>query len=89
MGLTGINIEQIIVDELGEEMRTAMDFEILSDVFVRFGWSAITVEYGPNKRWDDVIAWYDNNCRGDYREHKGRWVIERPQDATIFALKWS
>jgi len=81
--------EQVLAD-LAKGMEESMDFVILSDVLHAFGWTVINVDYDPDsgQGWNDVKNWADDNFTGEHREHRGTWLIENAQDATMFALKW-
>ena len=82
------NLEDEIVEALGQAMSESIDFDILCDVMIPFGWNLVQVEYSDAKPWIDVMSWFDNNCTGDYKEHKGKWLIKNTQDAIMFKLKW-
>jgi len=50
----------------------------------------LEVDYNPDsgQGWNTVKNWADDNFAGDHREHRGTWLIEKAQDATMFALRW-
>lgn len=84
-----LDIEGEITQSLAEEFRKTIDFDMMCDIMVRMrGFVVVEIEYGPDKQWIDVISWVDENCTGEYKEHNGKWLIERPEDATMFKLKW-
>jgi|APCry1669189567_1035234.scaffolds.fasta_scaffold27826_2 hypothetical protein len=83
------NLEKEMADSLGKEFQKTMDFEIMADIMVDMrGYVRLEIDYGPNQRWDDVIAWVGNNCSGEYQEHNGTWIFELEEDAVLFRLKW-
>lgn len=82
-------LEELIADEKAKEMQESIDFEIISDLYVKAGWTEVKVQYGPNCRWIDVMAWVDSIRIGDYQERNGRWLFERKEDATMFTLRWA
>ena len=84
-----LTLESMIIDDLAKQMNASIDFDILCDTLVPFGWSVIEVDYGPNTKWIDVMAWYESNCTGDYKEHKGKWLIHNTEDAILFKLRWA
>jgi hypothetical protein len=86
--LQDINIEETILEDLSTQLREYEDFGIMCAVLESFGYTVLDIEYGPDKKWIDVMAWFDSVCTGDYREHNGTWLIERPEDAILFKLKW-
>jgi hypothetical protein len=89
MSITKLDLEGEITKSLADEFRKSVDFEMMCDIMVEFrGYVIVEIEYGPDKKWIDIMAWFDANCTGDYKEHNGKWLIERPEDATMFKLKW-
>ena len=84
-----LTLEDYMRDKLSKEMSASIDFDILCDTLVPFGWTVVEVEYGPDKKWIDVMAWFESNCVGDYKEHNGKWLFKNEKDAIIFKLKWA
>jgi hypothetical protein len=86
--VTNIDLEEEILNDLGQELRKSEDFGVMCAVLEPFGYTVIDIAYGPDKKWIDVMSWFDSVCKGDYKEHNGTWLIERPEDAILFKLKW-
>jgi hypothetical protein len=84
-----LTLEDYMRDKLSKEMSASIDFDIICDTLVPFGWTIVEVKYTPSQRWDDVMLWADINFTDDYQEHKGKWLIKDTKDATIFKLKFS
>ena len=82
-------LEDLMIEEAAKEMQRSIDFEVLCGLYVEMGHTVVRINYGPTCQWIDVMAWVDANRTGDYREHKGMWVFELPEDATMFALRWA
>jgi len=82
-------LENLIAEEAAKEMQASMDYDVLCEVMIPFGYTAVQIEYGNNKRWIDVMAWVDSNRVGDYQEHKGKWLFKNEQDAIMFKLRWA
>lgn len=82
------NLEEELAASLAKEMQKTMDYDILCDVLIRFGYTVIEIDYNTDQPWTDVKAWVDKNCQGDHKEHLGKWLFELNKDAVIFALKW-
>jgi len=84
-----MNLEEKIVQSLGEEFQKTEEFEILSYILISMrGYTRVEINYGPDQFWTDVIAWVGLYCSGEYREHNGIWLFELAEDATMFKLKW-
>jgi hypothetical protein len=82
-------LEKEITESLAKEMQKSIDFEIIADIMVTMrGYTRIDIEYGSHQKWFEVKEWVAQNCVGDHSEHTGIWLFERPQDATMFKLKW-
>ena len=81
--------EQVLAD-LAKGMEESIDFVVLCDVLRGFEWTVLNIEYDPDsgQGWNTVKNWADENFAGDHREHRGTWLIELAQDATMFALRW-
>ena len=82
-------LENLMVEEAAKEMQRSIDFEVLCNLYVKMGHTVVRINYGPARRWIDVMAWVDANRTGNYLEHKGMWVFELSNDATMFALRWA
>jgi hypothetical protein len=70
-------------------LRKSEDFGIMCYVFESFGYTVVEIQYSETKKWIDVMAWFDSVCTGDYKEHNGSWLIEKPEDAILFKLRWA
>jgi hypothetical protein len=86
-----MNIEEELTQSLGKEFQRTIDFDIICDIMVSLqGYAVVEIDYhGPNQRWVDTMSWADTNCTGKFQEHNGKWLFERPEDATMFKLKWA
>ena len=89
-----MNIEERIHNSLAEEIQKTVDYDVLCDVMVRFGWTVVEVKYFSGDgdtlhRWVDVMKWVDANCTGQHKEHLGKWLFEIEKDATMFSLRWA
>jgi len=85
------NLEEQIVNEMAEQMSSAIDFEILSDVLVKScGWHKVTLEvYTNNKDAVDIAGWAHDNCKFKHMKNGRTFVFEDQGDAINFTLKWS
>jgi len=81
-------LEDELTQSLAEDMQKTMDYEILCDVLITFGWTRVETEYEGGQPWVDVVDWASKNLTGKYKEHNGVWLIEEPEDAVMFKLKW-
>jgi hypothetical protein len=84
------DLQEQVLNDLAKSMEQSIDFVVLCDVLQIFGWTVLNVDYEPDigQGWNTVKNWADDNFAGDHREHRGTWLIEKAQDATMFALRW-
>lgn len=82
-------LENLIAEDAAKEMQKSMDYDLLCEIMIPFGYTAIQIEYSNQKPWIDVMAWVDNNRIDDYQEHKGRWLFKNEKDAIMFKLRWA
>jgi len=88
-GYGEISFENYMGEQMAKEFQECIDFDVLCDTLVPFGWTVVYVVYGPDRKWIDVLAWFESNCVGDYKEHNGKWLIKNSKDAILFKLKWA
>ena len=50
-----LTLESIIAESMAKEFQKTIDFDMLCNTLVPFGWTVVEVEYGPGKEWIDVI----------------------------------
>jgi hypothetical protein len=83
-------LEDELTESLGKAMSESIDFEVLCSVYVPEGWTRIETKYVAcnEAEWAEIIGWVNSNFTGAYRENCGVWLIERPEDATMFMLRW-
>lgn len=84
-----MNLEQEIAEELSKQMSDEIDFEILSDVLCRFGWTRFDLtRFTDNHHAVDISYWLEDNCKGEYKRNGRRFLFEDSKDATMFILRW-
>lgn len=88
MGLVLVDLEKAMVEELGKQFQKSVDYDVLCEVMVPFGYTLIEITYGSSRKWFEVMEWTANVCTGEYKEHNGKWLFENEKDAIMFKLKW-
>ena len=81
-------LETLIADEAAKNMQKSMDYDLLCEIMVPFGYTVVKIEYGSKKPWVEVMEWLANNHIGEYQEHNGKWLFKHEQDAIMFKLRW-
>ncbi len=82
--------EEEIANALADELRQAIDAELMADMMVACGWTKVKQRYYLNNR--DAVdrkVWLEDNCRGHYQTVGMHIVFEDSRDATMYILKWS
>lgn len=83
------NLEQEILDELGTQMQSEIDKEILWGMLAKMGWTRVLLpRFESREQAVDCLEWVKQNCSNSY-EHKGsEFIFENEIDAVNFILKW-
>jgi hypothetical protein len=84
-----MNLEKEIIDELGTQMQSEMDKEILWGMLQGMGWTRVMLDrLQDNKHAVDITYWLEENIKNSF-ERKGRdFIFEDSKDATLFILRW-
>ena len=79
-----------ILDELGTQMQSAMDFEILTDILVKScGWHRIELDrFQSNRQAVDIANWCHDTVKNKWKRMGCHFVFEDQGDAVNFTLKW-
>ena len=79
-----------ILDELGEQMHSAIDFEILTDILVKScGWHRIELDrFQNNRQAVDIANWCHDTVKHKWKRMGCHFVFEDQGDAVNFTLKW-
>lgn len=84
-----MNLQEQILEELGDKMYSAMDFEILSDILCKSGWYRVDLSrLQDNKHAVDITFWLEDNCQGKFHREGRHFLFERSSDAVLFTLRW-
>ena len=84
-----VNIEKVVLDELGKEFSEAMDFEILADMLCMIGWTKFSIpRFIDNHHAVDISYWLADHCQGKYKRNGRTFLFEDSKDATMFILRW-
>lgn len=83
------NLEQEILDELGTQMQSEIDREILWGMLKGMGWTRIMIDrHRDNEHAVDITHWLKENCQGAYERRGVDFIFENEYDAVNFILKW-
>jgi hypothetical protein len=79
-----------ILEELGEKMHSAMDFEILTDILVNAcGWHRVELDrFRDNRQAVDIANWCHDTVKNKWKRSGCHFVFEDQGDAVNFTLRW-
>lgn len=84
------SMQEQIIQELASEMQSQIDFEILSNILVEYGWTKVELK---NKFLPvsgiELHEWRVKNIKGRWIGNEGVWLFEDAKDANWFILKWT
>lgn len=85
-----MNLEDEIAEELSNQIRKEIDFEVLVDVLVNAcGWHRVDMErFEDNRQAVDITTWCHDNAQGNWKRNGCKFVFEDSKDAVMFTLKW-
>lgn len=87
-----MGLEETIATDIAEQIRAAVDGEILAEMLVSQGWIKIKHPYkfpGTDNQQIEIAAWMATNCQHKYHILPQYWLFESAKDATMFTLRWA
>jgi hypothetical protein len=83
------NLEKEIIEELGTQMQSEIDKEILWGMLVGMGWTRVLLpRFDSREHSVDVLEWVETNCKNPYERKGSEFIFENDRDAVNFILKW-
>ena len=85
-----MNMQDEILEELGEKMHSAMDFEILTDILVNAcGWHRVELDsFRDNRQAVNIANWCHDTVKNKWKRSGCHFVFEDQSDAVNFTLRW-
>lgn len=84
-----MNIEEEVIEHLGNEIAKSIDAEVLMTVLVNCGWQMIKLDrFKDNRHAVDIGNWCVDNVKGKWQHSGSTFIFEQHKDATWFALTW-
>jgi len=74
------------VAEVAKIMQEEIDWEILSNRLVEYGWTKVGISAAG---MHTVEKWVEENIQGKYKFRGTTWLFESEKDAAFFILRWS
>lgn len=86
--MTKLNVKSIMA-KMAKDLEREIDFDVLAEVYSETGWTYVEFEpFDYSRRPPLIAAWVKENCRGQYKYHKNKFVFELVEDASAAILKW-
>ena len=84
-----MNLEQEILDELGTQMQSEIDKEIMWGMLEGMGWTRVKLpRFNSREHSVDVIMWLEEHCKNPYERKGSEVIFEDSGDAVNFIMKW-
>jgi hypothetical protein len=83
------DLEKQIIDELGTQMQSEIDREILWGMLVKMGWRRVMLDrLTDNNHAVDIIHWLALHCNHAFERRGTDFIFESEVDAVNFTLRW-
>jgi hypothetical protein len=84
-----MSMQDEILEELGTQMQSEMDKEILWGMLVKLGWTRVLLpRFESREHSVDVITWLHDNCKNPYERKGSEVIFESSVDAVNFIMRW-
>jgi hypothetical protein len=78
-----------ILEELGTQMQSEMDKEILWGMLEKLGWTRVILpRFKSREHSVDVVTWLHDNCKNPYERKGSEVIFENSGDAVNFIMRW-
>ena len=83
------DLEKQIIDELGTQMQSEIDREILWGMLAKMGWCRVMLDrFTDNNHAVDITHWLESNCKNPFERRGADFIFESEVDAVNFTLRW-
>lgn len=83
------DLEKQIINELGTQMQSEIDREILWGMLVKMGWRRVMLDrFTDNKHAVDITHWLALHCNHAFERRGTDFIFESEVDAVNFTLRW-
>ena len=84
-----MNLEKEIIEELGTQMQSEIDKEILWGMLEGLGWTRVLLpRFDSREHSVDVVMWLEANCKNPYERKGSEVIFEDSVDAVNFIMRW-
>ena len=83
------DLEKQIINELGTQMQSEIDREILWGMLVKMGWRRVMLDrFTNNNHAVDITHWLALHCNHAFERRGTDFIFESEVDAVNFTLRW-
>lgn len=83
------NLQEQIMEELGTQMQSEIDKEILWGMLIGLGWTRVNLSrFTDNHHAVDITEWLDKHCKNPFERKGSDFIFESEHDAINFILRW-
>ena len=83
------DLEQEILEELGTQMQSEIDREILWGMLKNMGWRRVNLDrFKNNNHAADITDWLAEHCNHAFERRGADFIFESKVDAVNFTLRW-
>ena len=84
-----MKLQDEILEELGTQMQSQVDREILWGILIGMGWTRVKLSrFVDNYHAVDITYWLDEHVKNPFEREGADFVFENSRDALIFILRW-
>jgi hypothetical protein len=84
-----VNLEKEILEELGTQMQSQVDREILWGILIGMGWTRVKLSrFVDNYHAVDITYWLDEHVKNPFERQGADFIFEDSKDAMLFTLRW-
>jgi hypothetical protein len=85
-----MNLEKEIIEELGTQMQSQVDREILWGMLIGLGWTRVMLDrLQDNKHAVDITYWLEENIKNPFERAGRDFIFKDAKDAVNFILRWT
>jgi hypothetical protein len=84
-----MKLQDEILEELGTNMQSAVDRQILWDILIDMGWTRVKLSrFVDNYHAIDITYWLDEHVNNSFEREGADFIFEDSKDAMLFTLRW-
>lgn len=82
------NVEQEVIDILAKEIQQEIDFEVMSSILLKDGWSKVVLKPMVQETSSAIDQWLSTHCPKDCMHMGLVFLFKEQKVANWFALTW-